>query len=354
MTIIQRYIGKTILASIGLVVLVLIGLQLFILFVSEIGSIGRGDYGVLQAFIYILLQVPYQVYLFFPVACVLGCLIGLGVLASHSELIVIRAAGGSIWQIIVAVLKAAFILIAIITVLSETLIPAAMHYAAHRKAIEVSGGQALETARGVWLRDKNNYIHIEKVLPGGHLSGVTEYQFNHSNQLTAATYAQRADYENQQWLLSDVKSSQISAQRITANSVKQLPWPVLISPRLLAVVNIEPDEMNIIALQRYINERKVNRLQAGMYELSFWQRIFQPLASCVMIFLAMPFIFGPLRSSTMGSRILAGATVGFGFHILNEFFAPMSIVYQLPPLLAAAMPTLLFAVIAVLLMRRVR
>ncbi|MCK1890503.1 LptF/LptG family permease, partial [Legionella pneumophila] len=49
---------------------------------------------------------PYQVYLFFPIASLLGCLVGLGVLANHSELVVMRAAGISIGQITGAVLKA--------------------------------------------------------------------------------------------------------------------------------------------------------------------------------------------------------------------------------------------------------
>lgn len=354
MKLIQRYIGKTILSSIGLVVLVLIGLQVFVLFVSEFGSIGKGDYGVLQAFAFILLQVPYQVYLFFPVACVLGCLIGLGVLASHSELIVVRAAGGSIGQIIWAVLKAALLLIVIITILGETVIPAAVHYSEVRKAIETSGGQALRTSHGIWLRDNDSYIHIAAVLPGNRLQGIAEYKFNKNNQLVTASYAQNANYVNDRWLLNNVSTSNISEQKITSKQIKQMQWPVLISPRLLAVVKIEPDEMNLWALHRYISERKENRLSAGIYELSFWQRIFQPLSSCVMIFLAIPFIFGPLRSATMGSRILAGATVGFGFHILNKFFGPMSMVYQLPPIIAAAMPPLLFIIIAVILMRRVR
>jgi len=82
-------------------------------------------------------------------------------------------------------------------------------------------------------------------------------------------------------------------------------------------------------------------------EFDFWQRLFQPLATLVMICLAVPFIFGPLRTGTMGLRILSGVIVGFGFYILNQFFGPFSMVYQFPPLLAAGLPTLLFATLGV-------
>ena len=71
-----------------------------------------------------------------------------------------------------------------------------------------------------------------------------------------------------------------------------------------------------------------------------------------MMMIAIPFIFGPLRSSTMGSKLLAGAAVGFGFNILNRFFGPLSHVYQWPPFLAAIIPTCIFALLGVYLMRR--
>ena len=90
------------------------------------------------------------------------------------------------------------------------------------------------------------------------------------------------------------------------------------------------------------------------YQLAYWQRIIQPFTTVVMMILAIPFIFGPLRSSTMGSKLLAGATVGFGFHIINRFFGPFSQVLQWPPIIAALGPTLLFAGIGIFLMRRVR
>jgi lipopolysaccharide export system permease protein len=73
-----------------------------------------------------------------------------------------------------------------------------------------------------------------------------------------------------------------------------------------------------------------------------------------MMILAIPFIFGPLRSSTMGSKLLAGATLGFSFHIINRIFGPVSQVFQLPVEIAAFGPTLLFAILGIYLMKRVR
>ena len=121
MKLIERYIAKTVLAAIALVTLMLAGLQIFILFVDQLNDIGKADYGIIAAALYVLLQMPYQVYLFFPMASLLGCLIGLGILANHSELVVMRAAGMSISQVALVVLKVAMILILFITIVGETI-----------------------------------------------------------------------------------------------------------------------------------------------------------------------------------------------------------------------------------------
>jgi lipopolysaccharide export system permease protein len=131
-------------------------------------------------------------------------------------------------------------------------------------------------------------------------------------------------------------------------------WDVPVKPKILTISSIDPDEMTLHELNRYIREQKRSHQNVHTYQFAFLQRIVQPFTTMVMMVLAIPFIFGPLRSSTMGSKLLVGAAVGFGFHILSRFFGPVSTVFQLPPALAALGPTVIFAVLGVYLMRRVR
>ncbi len=79
-----------------------------------------------------------------------------------------------------------------------------------------------------------------------------------------------------------------------------------------------------------------------------------PLSSAVMVFLAVPFIFGPLRSSPVGARILAGTLVGIGFHLFNQTFQHIGLVFGVLPWLAASLPTILFAAFGIWMLRRVR
>src|SRR5699024_385966 len=75
-----------------------------------LNDVGVGDYGPLQAAEYVLLGVPQGLYQVFPIIVLIGTLMGLGALASGSELIVLRASGVSILRLTVSALHAGVIL----------------------------------------------------------------------------------------------------------------------------------------------------------------------------------------------------------------------------------------------------
>lgn len=354
MKIMSRYIAKTVLSAIGLVTLVLVGLEAFILFVAELDNLGQGNYTLSSAFFFVFLQMPYQVYLFFPVATLLGSLIGLGTLASSSELIAIRTAGATVFQIVMAVLRAAIIVIAIVSIFGETLMPQWVHMSLNRKAIQTSGNQAVQTPYGIWLRNGDNFIHINKILPGYRLEHVEQYQLNKTHQLILSRVIDMLEYEKGHWLMTGAKESQFSSKQVKTRELAQGVWDVALSPGLLALTNVEPYEMNLRELSRYIEIEKKEHQSIQRYELAYWQRWFQPIVSCVMVFLAIPFIFGPLRESSMGSRIVIGTLFGFGFHMLNKFFGSASLVYQFSPIIGAAGPAIVFSALAFFMMRRVK
>ncbi len=119
-------------------------------------------------------------------------------------------------------------------------------------------------------------------------------------------------------------------------------------------MKIDSGERSIPQLYSYIKYLHYSGLRANKYEFLFWQRVFQPLATLVMILLAIPFIFGPLRTVPMGLRIIAGAVTGLGFYIINQFTGPIAVVYQLSPLVVAIMPTLLVTALGIVLLLRAK
>jgi len=353
MKILSRYIGSTVIISILMVILVLISLEIFIEFTGEFSDMGTGNYGLLQVLICVFMHLPGDIYRFFPMAGLIGCLMGLGWLAQHSELIVMRAAGVSLVRITGAVICAAFLITLVAVLLGEVVAPTAQHTATIYKAAAMSSGQEYQTQQGIWVRDGHDYIHIDSALSKGRLQAITRYHFNNHN-LASISFAREAKYQDHGWVFQDISETKFLNNKVISNHYAKQKWQLTFNPRLLGLINIDSDQRSIPQLYVYIKYLHGSGLQANRYEFDFWQRIFQPLATLVMILLAVPFIFGPLRTVPMGLRILAGIAVGASFYMVNQFIAPISIVYQLSPLIVASMPTIVVAGLGFVLLLRTR
>jgi lipopolysaccharide export system permease protein len=73
-----------------------------------------------------------------------------------------------------------------------------------------------------------------------------------------------------------------------------------------------------------------------------------------MMLMALSFIFGPLRSVAMGTRVVTGISFGFLFYVLDQIFGPLSLVYAMPPLFGALLPSMAFLVISITLLLKRR
>lgn len=350
MKILNKYIGKCIISSVLVVLLTLVGVESFLELASELKDVGKGSFSFIHALTNVPFMLPTDIYELFPMAALIGSLMGLGKLANQSELIVMSAAGMSRWQIIRAMLQAAAILLILVSVIGEGLAPKAQQYAKDSKTIAMSAGKTLKTASGVWFRDGDNYIFVRDILAGNQFYDITRYKFNNQKKLAVVSHADRGGYEKGGWYFHNVTQSEILGDHIKSAKFIVEKWNINVDKRLLGISNVRADQMSLFKLYAYIRYRHQNDLGAGSYEFAFWKRLIQPIATIVMIFLAVPFIFGPLRTVSMGLRIVTGVIVGFSFYILNQFFGPISQVYQIPAIFAALLPTITFAMLGTFLL----
>ncbi|MBL4305476.1 LPS export ABC transporter permease LptG [Vibrio fluvialis] len=351
--ILDWYIGRTIIATTILVLTTFIGLSGIIKYVEQLRKVGNGTYDLMQALLFVVLSIPRDIEMFFPMAALLGALIGLGALAASSELVVMQAAGFSKLDIGLSVLKTAVPLMIIITLLGEWGAPQAQKAARDLRAFATSGGQILSVRTGVWARDANDFIFIGKI-DDNHLYGLNMWRFDEQKQLRTVIFAKQVDYlgENE-WMMKNVEVTYMNNDVvITKQSLPQYSWETSLAPDKLAVVTVKPEELALSGLYDYVHYLKASEQDASRYELAFWRKITQPFSIAVMMLMALSFIFGPLRSVTMGARILSGVIAGFTFYISSEFFGPLSLVYGIPPVFGAVAPSLVFLTIALLLLRR--
>ncbi len=348
--IIKRYILRTVFESILLVTFFLMALQFFILLVNELDDIGTGGYSVFDALTYVSLRLPYEVYSFFPIACLLGALVGLGLLSSSSELTAARVAGLSKQQIILIVLKLGFFILIAQSAIGELWLPKLLSHAENQKVLLKSGGQAIKTHYGLWLRDGRNFVYISKATGDHTLHDVMQYQFDEQGKLVIARHIEKARLENDHWQLYDVKTSRIYPEKVLVSKQKSQPWELNISPQRVSISDKEIDEMNLRQLWKYISIQKKAQMSTVVHEINFWHRVFQPLSALVMMMLALPFIFGSLRDKTMGYRVMLGALAGFSFYILNKLMLSVGLIYLLAPFWITLAPTLLFLALTVMLL----
>lgn len=352
--ILNRYLARMIITITLIMLLLIIGLEIFVELISQMSDIGHGDYTIWQALFWVLLNLPQVSYQLFPVAGLLGCIVSLGILASRSELVVMRASGMSLIQIISAVLLISILQIAVMTIIGEWWAPAASQLAASRKTMLLAGGQALQTAHGVWIREDNNFIHINKVIGSQQIIGVTRYQFNQQHQLQKASFAESGVYHQHAWHMQQVAATIFGTIPLQVQHLSQATWHLRINPNLLNLSRDNPQRMSLKKLLQFIRYRNKNGLQDMGDEVVLWQRLLQPVAALVMILLGIPCVFGSLRTTPMVTRIVVGVLLGFGFYVINQFLGPISSVYQLSPFWVASTPILLFGLLAGYLLWRVR
>ena len=351
--VLDRYIGRTILNSILTTLFLLVSLAGIIKFVEQLRKVGDGDYTALSAGVFTLLTVPKDIEIFFPMAALLGALMGLGALASRSELVVMQASGFTRLQIASAVMKTAIPLVIVTMFLGEWVAPAGEQWARNYRAEKLVGNSLMVTDQGMWAKDGRDFIYIQRINNSTSIQDVSIYRFDEQQKLQSVMFASSGAYDetNEMWVLSQVDESILSSQqKITGSQRLTVDWKTNLTPEKLGIVSLNADSLSIRGLYQYVSYLKESGQVASVYQLSMWKKILAPLSAAVMMLMAVSFIFGPLRTVPMGVRIISGIVGGFLFYVLNEGFGNWSLVYSIPPIIAAALPSILFLIVSIVLL----
>jgi lipopolysaccharide export system permease protein len=350
--ILDRYLAGAVIGGALATLAVLLPLLGFFLLADEVDKVG-GDYQFSTAVAFVALSIPRYAYQIFPIATLIGALIGLGSLANRSELVAMRAAGVSIARIVGAALKAGALLAVVAFAVGEGIAPVAEQKALQLRSEAQSGQATLNTPYGFWARDGKAYVNIREILPGAYLRDVFIYQFDNERNLKLAIHAQEARYVKKHWILNKIARSEISPERVRVTHMASATWDSTLDPGLLDVALIEPEALPIWRLFRYVRFMATNNQDAGPYAVAFWGKVVHPLLILAMIFLSIPILFGSARSTGMGARVIFGILVGIGFYLVSRTFAYLALIYGVSPFAAAVIPPLLFLGTALWVLRRV-
>lgn len=354
MNILDRYIGRVVIIGVASVLTIFIMLYELFAFASEVDMIGRADYTIWTLLQYSLLRIPQHVYELFPLSMLLGTMLGLGWLANHNELVIIRMAGVSLLRIVASIMKTAIMLMLLAMVIGEGIAPSLNQYASEQRTIALHRQIDVNTDYGLWARDGETYIHVTRIENNGRLMGINLYQFAENNIIKRQIQAGQAIYDGKQWQLKSVKETIYKDNSFTIKHMKEMKWETLLDLDMVKIVSIRLDLLSIWKLNNYIDYLKNNNLEYTEYELVYWTKLFNPFTILAMVLLAIPFIFGSIRHVSIGKQILLGFLVGLAFFVMSRLIGQMGLVYGVPAMLSAILPTLIVIALTLWSYRKIR
>jgi lipopolysaccharide export system permease protein len=354
MNIIDRYLAIAAARATLLVMLVLLALTGFINLTGQLQDVGRGNFQVADAFLVVVAQWPRNAFDIFPIAALLGGMMGLGALAKHSELVAVRAAGVGLRRLALSMLFAGGLFAIAAAAVGEFAMPTAERFAKEYSDELKRERSSLAGLSGSWLRDGERVFNILQVETLEQLGGVYVYEFDEAGRLKSVALARRAQVgQDRVWTLEDVRLTRFG-ERIETEAFPVLELLTGIDPSVIEVSVIDTNSMSIPMLREYIRYLEANGLQAGRYEMAMWQRIANVAAVPAMLLLALPFVFGPLRSGGNSARFVVGFLIGILYILGKGALADGAQVYGAPIWLTAWLPVAVIVGGALAGMLRVR
>ncbi|PIE00783.1 MAG: LPS export ABC transporter permease LptG [Thiothrix nivea] len=355
MILLERYLWKNILLSILITWLSLTLLFGLFDFLAELGDTRQGTrYGTFQALLYVLYGLPRTLSINFPYAVLIGSLMGLGNMASGSEITAMRAAGYSIRRIVIATLKLGFVLALLSFALGEWVAPNSEAYAQNFK-VRMLQKQVAVSSEGIWLKNGNQYLSINKIWSEKKIEGVSIYEVDPAqggfSRLLKAAYA---IHETDGWWLHQVTEQHLHPDQVTVNKYSKLAAAELFPNNMLELAQVNPEQLTALELARFIEHQSENQLSTERFELEYWKHFTTPLSTLVMLILAAPLVFGFQRNAGAGQRIFIGILIGITYLLLDRIISRTGLVYGLSPLLSASLPLLLFSLAGLFMLNRVR
>lgn len=373
----ERYIGKQIYLTFIFILFAFSGLFFFFDLIAQLDSVGKGHYGFGYALLTVALMQPARFYDILPVAVLISAIYVFAQMAGTSEFTILRAAGLSPMRALGTLMKLGVPLLFLTLLLGEVVGPYA-NQLAERVRLSAMGSSVSSGFRsGVWLKDTvtgdtpganiTRFVNVGKLNPNATISNVKIYEFDSTYRLIHIRIAGRGRFiPPNQWKLNDV--SEMSLTRLTdepmadLNSLAPLYKSTLqsapnflmrseLTPRILSVLLVPPDQMSVYGLISYIRHLNENSQDAKRYQIALWHKIFYPFAVFVMLTLSLPFAYLHTRAGVVGVKVFGGIMLGMSFQLINTLFSHIGTLNTWPAPLTSALPALLYLLLGIVGLR---
>ncbi len=385
MTVLQRYFAVSIIQSVAFVAVAFLGLISFMDLSGELPSVGKGGYDFQNALMYVLLQVPGNVYQVMPVAALIGTIYTLSQFASSSEFTIMRASSMSTRMAAAMVFKVGILFVLVAFVFGELITPRTAPLAERVRLAAKGSTLSAEFRSGMWTKDSihsdgvkgpvigTRFFNVRQIRPDGTLVDVRLYEFDPNMRMRALITAGGGTYSgNNTWRLTNVSQTLFSNSRelpapgsprpegqslqaafgqetsaVSTRKLESLDLASEITPKILSVSRSDPERMSANELAVYTRHLAENRQETERFKVAFWKKLIDPLSILVLMALALPFAYLHTRSGGVSLKIFVGIMIGVSFLLLNALFSHLGVLTALPAFFTAAAPSMLFSLLAI-------
>jgi len=369
MNLLRIHVATTVAMAALLVMLLIVGLNFLAVLVDQFEDI-RGQYTFLAVLKYAFWRLPGLAANSIGFVAMIGCLAGLGMLANHNELTVMRASGISLLQIVGMVMIPVLVLVVLGASLREIAAYTDRHAEdARNLALSVQKSEGKKSffrknkvkqeavifqEQSVWNRQENEFVRFDRVLPNGRVYGVERIAFDEHQQILSIQKAKRGFFENDGWRLEEVATRSFSEDVFRDDVQELLRWSSDLTPDRLLFVSREPENLTAGELTDYSAFLQQQGRDNRAYQLEYWKRILQPVSLLSLMLIAVSFVFGSLRQVSVAQRVFVGVIVGVTFHILQDVVGTSSLVFGFSPLSGVLIPIVACALVGMILLYRAR
>jgi lipopolysaccharide export system permease protein len=259
------------------------------------------------------------------------------------------------WRLAASALGVGIILTLATGALGEFIAPPLERYATQQRTVAQNTNVQFDSRQNVWLKHGDQIINARARADGNWEGGVYLFGFNSQRDLTSVGRAEAASlYPDGRWHLENLQESRFDNGSVSVSSEATHALGPGLSPELMGLSEIRPQTMSVRDLRSYWDYLRRNKLDSRSYEIIMWFRIAGIISVSIMTTLAVPFVFGSLRNSGGGVRLLIGIMIGVGYFLANRTLANSGQVFDLNPVVVASIPSLVLMLITVIGLTRLR
>ncbi|MBV9062514.1 MAG: LptF/LptG family permease [Alphaproteobacteria bacterium] len=290
-----------------------------------------------------LLQLPNLCLKLLPFAVLLGGVFSFVRLSRSQELVALRAAGLSAWNILAPPIAASVALGVLAAVAFTPFSSFLLQRFAGLEAryIHDQPSQLAVSKNGLWLRQAGtagqSVIHALRVAEQGVLlQDVIVFLYGKNDVFAGRIDAQSADLHVGTWWLRD---AWVSGPEGHPAYRSEYQLATTLTPSRIQESFASPDTMSFWDLPGFIQNARQAGFSANRYELYFDSLLMLPALFAAMVFMAASFSFRLTRLGGLGRVVLYSALSGFGIYFFGDVVHALGISGILPAPLAAAAPS---------------